>query len=274
MERKAVNIQPYTQPINDRCPHVSPWGVLGCYIEGDLRRRWMEYLITQYREIHQHYGAWSKEQPFSDGQPAPSRLVQFFCGYLNELENVLEAICNPCIDIDTADCACLCMLGQLAGFPCHHCDVLATPYFDMCPNETRVVKDCDGNEQKYVVYFETKSACGPIRCNNEPLYTDFEFDTCTEDGAALYRRFLAAFQVKKRSRGLGDEVIEAAQKLWPDDNPQIVYQGDGEILLDIGRPLDDEEILFQKLYRKVLPSPRGVMVHFAENLNCTNQVLH
>lgn len=250
MEQKAVKIQKYPIEIEERCPQLIVPTPEECYVEGGIRNRWMNKLIMQYREIHQDFGAWSKDKPFSDGDPSPSRFIQMICLYLEQSEQVLCAICSPCIDIRTATGECLCILGNLAGFPCQHCGVLS----ESVACDIQCVFDCDGNQLLRKVY----------QSDSRPV--DFEFDTTTPEGEEAYRRFLAAWHIKRVSRGLGDDVIKSAQALWPDDSPQIVFQGGGNVFLEIGRAFSEEELALIELYKKVLPIPRGVTLFLTECL--------
>ncbi len=248
MEQKAVRVQKYPVDISTRCPQLIAPPPDQCYVEGGLRNRWMKKLITQYSEIHQDFGAWSKDKPFSSGEPAPSRFIQMLCLYLEQIEQVLKALCNPCIDIRTATGDCLCLLGNLSGFACGHCGVLA----EKVNCDIQCVLDCDDNQVLRKVYQSSGRAI------------DFEFDVTTVDGEEAYRKFLAAWHVKRLSRGIGDDVIRAAQLLWPDDSPEIVFQGGGNLYLGIGREFTEEELMLIGLYKKVLPIPRGVTLFFAE----------
>ncbi len=227
MEKKGVNVQSYSSDVSDRCPQPITLNSPECYVEGGLRNRWVKKLITQYG--------------------ASNRLIKLLCVYVEQVELLVKAICDFCSDINSAEGDCLCRLGSQSGFSCLQCGVFSSNHSIKVVS----INDCD-DPASYRAYF------------SQPVYTDFEFDTSTEIGASYYRNFLRSWNLKRSSNGTPDQLINAAQALWPDDEPKIIFQGGGEIYLSIGRNFTVDELKLIKLFEKVLPITRGVKLYLVE----------
>lgn len=220
-----------------------------CSTSEDFARKFIETVPAQYRQAE-----------VGD----TSNMVSLLCGYLSEMGDLLPTFCKVCLDIETAECECLCGIGFEMGFFC--CQVQAKGDYI----ETVIaLPDCNRASIQYKTY-------API---GELL--DYNFDPCDEGcymadlcetwclnferPLSLYRLFLKAWAIKRTSSGRLDETLLATSLVFQSE-AKYVYQESANLYINIGRKFTSKEKRLITLFRRVIPYAKGVQLHLVEEL--------
>lgn len=192
--------------------------------------------------------------------PLQYREDQAALGYARTIiemySDMFEVLCeNTCLDITRADCDCLCVLGEKQGLTCfqceaYNCDATIEPLIeeieicdltcdDPCTPQKLTTTIC-GEEfllEKYVFHGENEN---------------YSFDTCTQEGADLYQRFLDMNTIKRYTDTTIKSVEQSIRSIWGED-ANVVYFKNYEMAVTPGRLLTEDEICLIPLTINLIP---------------------
>lgn len=200
------------------------------YEQGRLTQKYLDELACQYR----------------DSQNL-CNLLTAFLGQLEIVECNLVELCQ-CMDLETATGQCLTAIGEMVGWPRTHCGAQCTSGFGF--------------------------QCGPADCNRETLlgWCSGTWLCETEQSSTqdytfiddeLYRRFIKAQIINRRSVGTVTDVQDVIQILF-DDDACITRIQNQTLEITIPRLLTDEERAIVSLYSRVIPKAIGTSVLIRE----------
>lgn len=188
-------------------------------------------------------------------------------------------------NIDTSTGETLTAIGNLIGWPrTHECGWISPilrydppdgkiplqerpGYFGFCNQET--------GENYRITGFCSEWYCDDNTVDDPPLADYSQVDGCTTSVVGTgdisnpikysytftdddeYRHWLRTKVVANRSRGYMRDTIEVAELVYGDP-VTVIESASGELVLQLTRIMTDKEIQMVELYRKIIPSVRGV----------------
>lgn len=199
---------------------------MSCPTTGDMVEERINRVLTQYRES--------------------PKLLHVLRTYLGAVAQTHVQVCDltDYFDLSTAVGDQLTLLGKRMGWPRCHCICDISPVFGF---------SCEGVELRPITGM----------CDDSGSWVECDTglsDICLSDDE-LYRKFLLVRRYQYLN--LYDLTsLEECLRIFFGSSAQVLYSGQGRVVVSPGRDLSETEIALLQLYPRVLPLALGIRVMF------------